>query len=788
MRVPISWLAEYVDPLPDVEVLAEGLTSLGLQVESIHRPGAGISGVVVGEVLDIKPHPNADKLILVEATTGNGPHHIVCGAHNFQVGARVPVALPGASLPGGLQVERREIRGESSDGMLCSGFELGVSEDHSGILVLADGTPLGADVREVLGLDEVILELDITPNRPDAMSLIGLARDVVAKFGGELKTPDSSLPDSGSPATDLTRVDVDDADGCPRYLAKVVTDVSVAPSPDSVQRRLLAAGMRPVSNVVDATNYALMVLGHPMHAFDLDRLEGKRIVVRRAKAGEEITTLDGEKRRLDLEDLVIADASRAVAIAGVMGGGDTEVGDATTSILLESAFFDPVSVLRTSKRHGLRTEASARFERGTDPNIVQDAADYACRLISDWSGGEVAWGAVDVNPRPIAPIRVDLRPERANHVLGTDYRPEEMIDALTRLGFGAERSNGAISATVPTRRPDVVIEEDLIEEVARLLGYERIPTKIPSGANRVGGLIPEQRKARELRRTLMGAGLMEAQTSTLLGPADLARLGWSEDEVVRLANPLSSEESLLRPSLLPGLIGALLRNVSRREVTVRFFELGHCFSPSTDELPREFQRIGLLLHGVESQRWHAAERELDFFDMKGVIELLPGELSFEQTQVPYLHPGRAARVLNGDAELGVVGELHPSIAGRLELPYRPFVAEVDLDSILAYEPVAGPTEVPRYPAVLLDIAVTVPEEVPAAALLDTVRATGGTLLESVELFDVYRGPQAGEGRKSVAISLAFRDPNRTLTDQEAISVRDEIARALEAGHEGQIRA
>ncbi|MGH2708158.1 MAG: phenylalanine--tRNA ligase subunit beta, partial [Actinomycetota bacterium] len=508
-----------------------------------------------------------------------------------------------------------------------------MSEDHSGILILDAGAPLGADVASVLGLDQVILELEITPNRPDAMSLLGIAREVAAMDGLEVRMPEPHLKEGSHPAAEFAEVVVEDEASCPRYLARVIEGVTPGPSPGWVRRRL-SAGVRPISNLVDATNYALLIAGHPMHAFDLDRLNGFRIVVRSARAGEALRTIDGVERRLDPVDLVIADASHAVALAGIMGGEETEVSETTRRVLLESAYFAPASVLRSSKRHGLRTEASARFERGADPNNVAYAAELACRYILDWAGGEVASGAIDRYPAPIKSRVISLRPQRANLLLGTDLEEQEMAVALSRLGLevgsspdaGTDPGERAFRVTVPTRRPDLSAEVDLIEEVARITGYDRIPSRLPPGSARAGGLTREQRLVRKVRQALAGAGLFEAHTSSLIGPADLDRMGYSQEHPARLTpgltNPLSVDESLLRTTLLPGLAAAAARNVARRNLTVGLFEIGRCFLPTAELLPEERLRLGVALHGPVPKEWHSQEREMDFFDLKGALETL----------------------------------------------------------------------------------------------------------------------------------------------------------------------
>jgi phenylalanyl-tRNA synthetase beta chain len=566
----------------------------------------------------------------------------------------------------------------------------------------------------------------------------------------------------------------------------------------SVQRRLAAAVVRPISAIVDATNHALLFTGHPMHAFDLDLLGDATIVVRRAAAGERLTTIDGVDRELDAGDLVIADARVPVALAGIMGGSGTEVSAATTRVLLESAYFDPASVLRTSKRLGLRSEASARFERGADPNGVAEAARLAASLMQEWAGGTVAPGAVDVYPSPVTPRTVTLRPERARLVLGLPLGTGEILDALGRFGLDAVEEAGVVRATVPTRRPDITAEEDLVEEVARYVGFDRIPSRVPRGLPEGGRLTPGQRLLREVRGLLTGAGLWEAYTSSLIGPGDLDRMAYPDGHPARgalaLTNPLVVDESLLRPSLLPGLVAAVARNAARRNLTTRLFEVGRCFARSAGLLPRESQRLALALHGPAGQAWHSGARDLDFYDLKGAVDALLGglrvhDVAWEPAEDPVLHPTRAARVSAGGRFLGHAGELSPEATARHDLPCRAYVAELDLEALLDLAtPPSGVTEMSRFPAVLLDLAVSVAEEVPAGAVVATAREAGGALLEAVRLFDVYRGGQVGEGRKSLALSLAFRRTDRTLTEGEAIAARNAIAAALGERYGATVRA
>lgn len=785
MRAPLSWLKEFVDLESDPGLIADRLTAAGMKVEKVERPGADISGVVVAEVLAVLPHPGADRLVLVDVRLDSGERRVVCGAKNFAPGDKVPVALPGASVVGHPNFEARKIRGELSDGMLCSAAELGLSDDHSGILILPSGAPLGADVRGVVGLDETVFELEINPNRPDAMSLIGIAREAAACFGGTVRLPSPSFETGSQSVESFVSIEVEDRQGCPRYLGRVITGVVFGSSPDWAQRRLTAAGIRPISSVVDATNYALLVTGHPLHAFDLDRLTDRKIVVRRARGAELIVTIDGNTRSLDPDDLVIADAAAAVAIAGVMGGRESEVSETTTRVVLESAYFDPRSIYRTSRRHGLRSEASSRFERGVDPNGAGFAADLACSLIVEWAGGEVASDVIDVYPTVISNSPVTLRPERARALLGVSFTDDEMIGALNRLGLSPETKGDLIEVTPPTFRNDLKAEEDLIEEVARVLGYDRVPLTLPTGRSRAGVMAPTDRLVRKVRRTLAGAGLHEAWSSGLIGPQDLELAG--NPPVVSLSNPLNQEQSLLRPSLLPGLAAAVVRNFARRNLDVRLFEVGRCFRPLGNLLPYEPLLLGVALGGVTAQRWDAPARELDLFDVKGVAEVLLRSLrinaTFDEIVQPPFHPLRAAAVQVDSEQVGIIGELKPEIIERLDAPYRIVLGEFDLGRLLEMRGSGESVEeAGKYPAVLIDIAVSVPEAARAGDVTATATSAGGENLESIRLIDVYRGEQVGAGQKSLAFTLSFRRPDRTLTEKEALSARDAIFDALVRVH------
>lgn len=787
MRVPLSWLRELVPVEASPEDLAERLSLGGLAVEEVLRTGAGIDGVVVGEVVSVRDHPDADNLVLVVVDTGSGRRDIVCGARNFSAGDRVPVAAPGAKLPGGTEIGRRTVRGQTSDGMLCSARELELSDDHSGILVLAADAPLGADVRTALGLDDVVLHLDVTPNRPDALSIVGVAREVAALYGLPLAVPEPSVPETGPDVSTLAAVRIEDPRGCARYLARVVTGVRVGPSPWWMRRRLFACGMRPISNVVDVTNYVLLERGHPLHAFDLARLAGRQIVVRRPRRGEVVTTLDGVRRALDRTDVVICDAERPVAVAGVMGGADSEVGDDSTDLLLESAWFDPIRVLRTARRLGLRTEASVRFERGADPEAVPTAAARAAALFAEVCGGTVARGAVDVHPRPAKRRRITLRTARANAFLGTDATAEQMSGWLSALGCSVQAGRGSLRVEPPTFRPDLLAEEDLFEEIARLYGYGRVPATLPP-VRQVGGLTRSQSVRRLARRALLGAGLSEATTLSLVTPALADRLGvppgHSLRSAIRLANPVSEEEAVLRPSLVWGLLLAAQRNAARGASSIALFEIGATFVPREGDAPAEPLEAAWVLAGEMPQGWSSAGRPYDFFDSKGIAEALLRAIGVTNIETSPgiaepagMHPGRAATLAAGETPVGHVAELHPRTAAALDLPGRVALGALDLGAAIAAAREFLPRPLPRFPAVLRDLAVIVPEDTPAAEVERRIRSSGGDLLESFRLFDLYRGEPIPPGCKSLAFSLTIRHPERTLTDADADGV-------LQALHQG----
>ncbi len=791
MRVSLQWLAEYVDLELDAWELAELLTASGTAVESVEKVAGEWRGVVVGRVLEASPHPSADRLTLCKVDVGGEVRDIVCGAPNVAAGILAPVALPGARLPDGTVIGEASIRGVTSQGMLLSEKELGVSEEAEGIMILEEGAREGMDLGEALAAEDTVLVLEITPNRPDCLCMLGVAREVAALTGKELRRPSFSIAETGDPAEGEVRVEILDGDLCSRYVARLIDGVSIGPSPWWMRKRLRGAGVRPINNVVDVTNYVMLELGQPLHAFDYHLLEGGHIIVRRASPTDALTTLDGVQRGLSPDDLLICDSSGPVALAGVMGGENTEVSPGTVKVLLESAHFDPASIMRTSRRHDIASEASYRFERGVDPGGCRYAADRAAFLMQELAGGAVRPGAVDAVAREIEPLRLRMRVGRSGRLIGIPLSQHEAVGILRSLGMGAVAvSEDEVEVEVPTFRPDLEREIDLVEEVARLYGYERVPSTLPRTASNVGQLTFAQRMRRELARVLVGAGLHEAITVSFIPSSWLDVLDREREclpsEVLRLRNPLSEEASIMRPSLLPGLLEALRFNLNRRIMDVHLFELGRVFLPREGEkLPGEPLRLACAITGRwVPKQWDRQPEEADFFTLKGIWELLACSLhvegwSLRRATFPFLHPPRScALMLNGEAA-GYMGMVHPRVAQHLEIPAQTAVMEVDVEPLLqAVRAVPEYREIPRFPAVQMDLAVVVGDEVDAGAVEAVIREAGGELLREVRLFDLYRGEQLMQGEKSLAYNLVFYALDRTLRDEEAQDIWREIVRSL----------
>jgi phenylalanyl-tRNA synthetase beta chain len=806
LRVPLSWLHEYVNPGLAVETLADVLTIGGLNVEAIHRPSSGVRGVRIAEVKSVDHVPGSDRLWLVQVSDGEQTHQVVCGAANYEVGDRVPIALPGATLPGGSEISRRTVRGVTSNGMLCSRRELGVGDDHASIWILDRDAPLGADLTEWLDLDDPVLELEVTPDRGYALSMIGVARDVAALTGAELRLPEAKPNPGEDPGVP---VDILDPDRCPRFDARVIRGVTVGPSPTWLQRRLAAAGMRPVSNIVDATNHVMLEIGNPTHAYDLALLAGPRIEVRTARPGETLITLDGEHRVLDPDDLLICDADGPIALAGVMGGEPTEINEATRDVLLEVANFTARTVLRTARRHRLHTAGSYRWARNVPPDTVPLAAGRCVELIVDLAGGQVV-GGTDNYPQPPERETIRLRPARARGYLGIDLDADGQAEVLKAIGCGvAATGDEALSVTPPAYRSDLCHEVDLYEEIARIYGYDKIASRVPSSGT-VGRRNPTDDAVRAVRRSLAGAGWTEVSAFPFVSDEDLEALGLAVDDLrrnpVALVNPLSKEESVLRTTLLPGLLRVVRRNLNRQASDIALFEAGRVFLPPTQEepgadggptgvvLPAEPLMLGFVACGeFEVARHDKPGRIVDLFDLLGAVEVARravgrGAMTTVPTaEMPY-HPGRAARVLIDGENLGAVGELHPRVIAAYELPARTLAGELRLDRLCAdgILPAVAPVPSPL-PGLRFDVAVLVDESVPAAAVEAAVIEGAGPRLVFCRLFDVFRGPQLGQNRKSLAYALRLDDPVRQLTDVDERNAIEAVASAVAERVGGTLR-
>ena len=802
MKVSLNWLRELCATELSADDLARKLTFAGFEVEGREERALGpAADVVTARIVASERVAGSDHLSVCQVDDGRGKHQVVCGAQNFQVGDVVPMARPGAVLPGGQRIGRAKLRGVDSAGMLCSARELGLSEDHSGLLILPRETPLGTRVEELLGLPDTVLELNVTPNRPDALSHLGIAREVHALTGAALRPPRPRLDERGRRIDELARVDVEDAKRCPRYMARVVEGVRIGPSPLRLQERLRSCGVRPISNVVDATNLALLELGHPLHAFDLDRLAGSRIVVRRARAGEPMATLDGKERTLSEDDLVIADGEKPVALAGVMGGQTSEVSDGTARILIESAVFEPAGTRRTARRHGLHTEASHRFERGADEKTAALALDRCAELVVQLAGGAAAKGVIDRYPAPRKPARIWVRPARVSSVLGTQVSPAEVEERLQSLDLRSVEGDAQRRLwEVPSWRGDLTREIDAVEEVARLRGYDTIPVVVPkAGVGETAPISAEQRITRAARAALAARGFDEALNYSFVSERELLVLR-PEVKPVRVANPLTVEQAAMRTTLLAGLLQNIGRALKHGAQDARLYELGRVYLPRPSEAHPsgdlawpvdEPRRVGLVAVGHRAPRsWAAPHDPVDFYDLKGAVDDLLAALDVSATYAPaaepFLHPAASASLTVGGRRAGSLGQIHPRAAQAFDVPASVLVAELDWELLLsAAHPLRESRGVPRFPAVARDLAFVVGADAPAATLLAEIRsADGHGLLEDVTLFDVYRGAQVPAGKKSVAVGLTLRAPDRTLTDGEAdaliAAVKDRLKAALGA--------
>ena len=823
MKVSLKWLSEYVDVPADTKAFCDRLDLTGTGVEGVEKTGAALDGVVIGHVETCEPHPDSDHMHVVTVDVGAGePVQVVCGAPNIAAGIKVPVATVGAVLPGDFKIKKSKLRGIASCGMCCSKRELGMGADHEGIWVLPEDAPVGMPIADYAKLSDTVLDLEITPNRPDCLSVVGFAREVGAMYQRDWTNPLAEMAAKLAPAADGAPVDeavsvtIDDPTRCPRYTARVIRGCKVGPSPDWMVERLAAIGQRSINNVVDVTNYILFLFGQPLHAFDLDKLAGEdgraRVVIRAAEDGERLTTLDGEERVLTSDMTVIATPEQgAVALAGVMGGLDTEVTDDTVNILLEAATFEAGRTSRTSRNLGLISESSLRYERGVDDHGIEARSAAAAALIVEVAGGTVSAaagndaGIVDAWPLVSEPRALRFRMPRFCAMMGADIPRDFVEDALARLGCevaDAASDADALSVVAPTFRPDLEREIDLYEEVLRLWGMDRIPATLPGGPGRVGTRTRAEHVMDAINRTLRASGLNETMTYSFAEPGDLERLRMPAEglgEPVELINPLNADQSVMRQSIIPGLLRSVAYNQSRGVKNVQLYETGVVFyAHEGKKQPKEKRKVaGVLAGAMREAGWNDAPAAFDFFDGKGVVESLARELALPKLrfkalsadEAPHLQPGRAAVVLSGDAELGWVGELHPLAVDAYQAEAPVVAFELDVDALVkAARPARDYVDVPTFPAVSMDVAFVVDEAVTCEKLMQCMSSAGGKLLEDARLFDVYRDEErVGAGKKSMAFALTYRAADRTLTSEEVDKAHERLVKKVCAATGAEVR-
>jgi len=788
MNISYRWLKTLIDFNMNARELAERLTMIGHAVDELIYLGRGLEQVVVGRAEKIRSHPGADKLKLVTVSYGAElPVEVVCGAPNVKVGGCYPLALEGAELPGGLRIKRTRIRGVESCGMLCSERELGLSDDFSGLMELEPGCTPGTPFARILGRDDWLLVLDITANRGDMWSHLGAARELQPFVGGKVSLPPSQVSENGPGIDELTSVTLEDQVGCPRYMARVIEGVNIGPSPRWLVERLEAVGQRSINNVVDVTNYILFELGQPLHSFDMDKLEEKRIVVRKAQPGEKIVTLDGMVRELGEKMTVIADARKPVALAGIMGDKLTEVDENTKRILLECAYFDPVTIRRTRKAQGINTEASRRFEHGTDIELMPYAVDRASRLIAEVSAGTVVRGTIDAYPQPFAVKEIALRGERARRVLGVGFTEEEVRKWLEGVDFRVKtEGTGIYQVRVPgCRRLDISCEEDLIEELARLWGYERIP--VPKRLDVTIDLGSRERYHREwdLRRALAGLGFQEVLTSTFTGSEYVKKLyGGEAFNPLILESPISNEDNILRPALLPTLLACLQRNLNQRRKDIRLFEIGNVFTRRPGQIDTgEEIHLGITVAGDQRPtHWSGPVPLFDFFALKGKLETVFVKLNLPLPEMvgdnhPLMHPGITAAIIHAGEKIGHIGRINPSLALQLEVPEDTCLLELKLEPLISKSVTAAYKEISPFPGSRRDLSILVDEEIPCADLVEVMKH-GSPLVVEVTVFDLYSGEHVPKGRKSLAFSILFQSRECTLRDEEIEKAFNKILNAL----------
>ncbi len=785
MKIPMQWMSQYA-PIPcGAEEYQNKMIMIGNGVEGYEDLGAEVQNVVVGRVLTCVPHPNSDHLHCTTVDVGGPePLHIVCGAPNCRAGMLTAVALNGAHLPGGVKIKKGKMRGEVSEGMLCSSEELGVpvelypSVGAAGILEFHEDYPLGADVRPILGIDDTVMDFEVLANRPDCLSVWGMARETAVACGTTFQKPEITVIEKGGDIHDHVKVEVLDSDLCPRYVARVIDNVRIGPSPMWLRKYLHGAGMRSINNVVDITNFVMLETGHPMHAFDLDKVEGNHIIVRRAVEGEHITTLDGKPHPLTPGQLVICDAVKPSCLAGIMGGEESEITEKTHTVMFECAVFDRASIRVTSRSLGIRTESSGRFEKGVSPKTAMEAMDRACQLIHELDAGDVGCGCIDLYPHPLEKQVITASCKRMAQRAGVDIPPETSEQILRQLHFDVTRDGDTITATVPDYRQDVEGEADLCEEVLRVYGYDHIPSTRLRGETTHGGRSERMRLKDEVAQVLVGQGMCEILNFSFVSPKQIDKLGLSEEDPRRHAlairNPLGEDTSVMRTTLVPSMLTTLALNMNHGNEAARLYEISTVFDPdhrTAEKLPTETQKLMLGAYGKEE----------DFYTLRGVVELLLEHLHIPVTIQRggdcYYHPGRKAVMMHGDTVVCVLGEVHPAVRERFDMPMRAYVAELDMEVLMALRQQMGAVKpMPRYPAVTRDLSLVMDEHTEVGPLLKDMAQAGGAMVEDARMFDVYRSAVLGLDKKSVAFSFVLRGADHTLTDEEIAKAMSRIQR------------
>jgi len=793
MLVALKWLKDYIDVDVSPAELAERLTMAGLEVDSLKETGPAFRGVRVARILSLRPHPDADHLSLCEVTTGEATHRIVCGAKNIRVGDTVPLAPVGASLPGDLVIRNARIRGEASEGMLCSEAELGIGSDASGIMILSQDTPVGAELGEALDLGDAVIDIGVTPNRGDCLSIVGVAREWAAITGRKLRIPVTDIVESDEAVAEIASVTIDDPDLCPRYTARIIKGARIGPSPLWIRQRLEAVGLRPINNIVDVTNFVMMELGQPLHAFDYRFLEEGRIVVRRSREGERFVSLDGKERVLSAGTLLICDGVKPVAIGGIMGGLNSEIKPDTETILLESAYFNPASIRRSSRELSMGTDAAFRFERGIDPEGVVRALDRAARLIAEVSGGTVCKGVIDRYPMRVERAeRIPLRVRRVNDILGTVVPENEMVRILKGLEMVVEPDGeGRFAVTPPTCRVDILREIDLIEEIARLYGYERVSATVPAvsaiaGVREGKGTVEER-----LRAIMTGAGYAEVINYSFISSEAVDQLGIEAADQrrchVRIRNPLTEEQSVLRTTMAHSLLLNAKRNADYGGFNLKIFEIGRTYiGRGEGEQPLETNRMACLITGLRYEdRWHSKDLHADFYDLKGCVENILDGLGIPRPSFrsgidePFLHPGKSCGIFAREENIGFLGEVHPAVLARMDLIGPIVLCELDTDRLSAlYSAKTDFRAIPRFPSSSRDVAFLIPSELEAKELLLPAEEFLEELLEKVQIFDIYEGKNLPAGMKSVGLRFSYRSADRTLTDDEVNGIHGRIVQGI----------